>query len=88
MTSFSFSFIMLSTLASRSEAKIARHIFDEVQKQKHFSFELDGSLVGREYNNEHDFAYAWYREEMKANGLNPDIEIEQKGNQSLSLIHI
>ncbi len=47
---------------------------DEVDKQKHFSFELDGSLVGREYNNDHDFAYAWYREEMKANGLNPDIE--------------
>ena len=55
---------------------------DEVDKQKHFSFELDGSLVGREYNNDKDFAYAWYREEMKANGLNPDIEIEQKDNQS------
>ena len=55
---------------------------DEVDKQKHFSFELDGSLVGREYHNDHDFAYAWYREEMKANGCNPDIEIEQKGNQS------
>ena len=39
---------------------------DEVEKKKHFSFELDGSLVGREYNNDHDFAYAWYREEMKA----------------------
>ena len=49
----------------------------KLQKQKHFSFELDGSLVGREYNNDHDFAYAWYREEMKANGCNPDIEIEQ-----------
>ena len=55
---------------------------DEVDKQKHFSFELDGSLVGREYNNDHDFAYAWYREEMKANGCNPDIEIEQKDNRS------
>ena len=55
---------------------------DEVDKKKHFSFELDGSLVGREYNNDHDFAYAWYREEMKANGCNPDIEIEQKGNQN------
>jgi len=55
---------------------------DEVDKKKHFSFELDGNLNGREYDNEHDFAYAWYREELKANGYNPDIEIEQKGNQS------
>ena len=57
------------------KVKVLDEYNDEVQKQKHFSFELDGSLVGREYNNDHDFAYAWYREEMKANGLNPDIEI-------------
>ena len=35
---------------------------DEVDKEKHFNFELDGSLVGREHSNDHDFAYAWYRE--------------------------
>ena len=51
---------------------------DEVDKKKHFSFELNGNLNGREYDHDHDFAYAWYREELKANGYNPDIIIEQK----------
>ena len=55
---------------------------DEEQKSKHFSFELDGSHTGSQYNHDNDFGYAWYREELKANGYNPDIEIEQKGNQS------
>ena len=55
---------------------------DEEQKSKHFSFELDGSHTGSRYNHDNDFGYAWYREELKANGYNPDIEIEQKGNQS------
>ena len=56
---------------------------DEEQKRKHFSFELDGSHTGNSsYDHENDFAYAWYREELKANGYNPDIEIEQKGNRS------
>ena len=58
------------------------HYNDEVDKKKHFSFELDGNLNGSEYNHDHDFGYAWYREEMKANGLNPDIEIEQKDNRN------
>ena len=64
------------------KVKMLDHYNDEVDKKKHFSFELDGSLNGQEYNHDHDFAYAWYREEMKANGLNPDIEIEQKDNRS------
>ncbi len=55
---------------------------DEVDKKKHFNFELDGSLVGNEHCNDTSFAYAWYREELKANGYNPDIEIEQKDNRS------
>ena len=55
---------------------------DEVDKKKHFSFELNGNLNGREYDHDHDFAYAWYREELKANGYNPDIDIEQKDNRS------
>ena len=51
---------------------------DEVEKQKHFSFELDGGHTGNSsYDHENDFGYAWYREELKANGYNPDIEIEQ-----------
>ena len=57
---------------------------DEVDKSKHFSFELDGSIngsYGSRYgsgssNNGKNFAYAMYREDMKAVGLNPDCNIE------------
>ena len=56
---------------------------DEEQKKKHFSFELDGSHTGNDsYHNNDDFGYAWYREELKANGYNPDIRIEQRDKQS------
>ena len=55
---------------------------DEVAKSKHFDFNLKGSLNGSEYDRQKDFAYAWYREEMKANGLNPDCNIEHSGNKS------
>ena len=65
-----------------NKAKMLDSYNDEVDKKKHFSFELDGNLNGHEYDNDHDFAYAWYREELKANGYNPDIEIEQKDNRS------
>ena len=41
---------------------------DEVQKKKHFDFNLKGNLNGSEYSKQEDFAHAWYREEMKANG--------------------
>ena len=59
------------------------HHRDEEQKSKHFNFELDGCHTGNSsYNHDNDFGYAWYREELKANGYNPDIEIEQKGNRS------
>ena len=55
---------------------------DETTKSKHFDFNLKGSLNGSEYDRQKDFAYAWYREEMKANGLNPDCNIEHSGNQN------
>ena len=55
---------------------------DEVAKSKHFDFNLRGSLNGSEYDRQKDFAYAWYREEMKANGLNPDCNIEHSDNKS------
>jgi len=60
---------------------------DEVAKSKHFDFNLKGSLNGSEYDRQKDFAYAWYREEMKANGLNPDCNIEHSGNQSNPALH-
>ena len=55
---------------------------DKVQKKKHFDFNLQGNLNGSEYNRQKDFAYAWYREEMKANGLNPDCNIEHADNHN------
>ena len=62
--------------------KVLDRYNDEVDKSKHFSFELDGSVSG-DYgrysgssNNGKNFAYAMYREEMKAVGLNPDCNIE------------
>ena len=61
-----------------NKAKMLDNYNDEVDKKKHFSFELDGNLNGSEYNHQNEFAYAWYREELKANGYNPDIIIEQK----------
>ena len=64
--------------------KVLDRYNDEVDKSRHFSFELDGSLdgdYGSRYgsgssNNGKNFAYAMYREEMKAVGLNPDCNIE------------
>jgi len=60
---------------------------DEVAKSKHFDFNLKGSLNGSEYDKQKDFAYAWYREEMKANGLNPDCNIEHSDNKSNPALH-
>ena len=63
---------------------------DEVEKSKHFSFELDGSLSGNygrysgSSNNGKNFAYAMYREDMKAVGLNPDCNIEADLNSEKS----
>ena len=64
--------------------KVLDRYNDEVDKSRHFSFELDGSLNG-DYGSRHysgssnsgkNFAYAMYREDMKAVGLNPDCNIE------------
>ena len=63
--------------------KVLDRYNDEVDKSRHFSFELDGSLssdYGSRYsgssNSGKNFAYAMYREDMKAVGLNPDCNIE------------
>tara|TARA_R100001591_G_scaffold5028_1_gene11321 strand:+ start:2082 stop:3035 length:954 start_codon:yes stop_codon:yes gene_type:complete len=50
--------------------------------QKHFDFRLRGNLNGNEYGTQDDFAYAYFRDEMKNENLNPDINIEQEGNQN------
>ena len=51
--------------------------------ESHFDFKLDGNINGKESGRQNDFAYAMYRDELKGReGCNPDINIEQKGNQS------
>ena len=44
-----------------------------------------GNLNGNEYGDSDDrdhFAHAYYREELKENGLNPDILAQQSGKES------
>jgi len=51
--------------------------------EKHFDFRLNGNINGQESGKQNDFAFAMYRDELKGReGCNPDINIEQKDNQS------
>jgi hypothetical protein len=51
--------------------------------ESHFDFKLTGNINGKEYDNNQDFGYAYFRDELKGReGCNPDINIEQKDNQS------
>ena len=56
---------------------------EKTDTQSHFDFGLFGNLNGREsYSDNEDsqhFAHAYYREELKAKGLNPDIIAQQNG---------
>ena len=56
---------------------------EKTETQSHFDFGLYGGLNGREsYSGSEDsnhFAHAYYREELKAKGLNPDIIAQQHG---------
>jgi len=50
---------------------------------KHFDFRLDGNINGTESSRTNDFAYAYFRDELKGKvnkgeKCNPDINIEQK----------
>ena len=55
----------------------------QTDTQSHFDFGLFGNLNGREsYSGNEDsnhFAHAYYREELKEKGLNPDIIAQQNG---------
>ena len=58
---------------------------DTKETKSHFDFGLYGNLNGNEYgdNEERDhFAHAYYREELKANGLNADIIAQQEGKEN------
>ena len=56
---------------------------EKTETKSHFDFGLYGNLNGREsYNSGEDsyhFAHAYYREELKEKGLNPDIIAQQNG---------
>ena len=58
---------------------------DEDDTSSHFDFGLYGNLNGNEYGSSEDgqhFAHAYFREELKAEGLNPDIIAQQNGKDS------
>jgi len=51
--------------------------------ESHFDFKLNGNINGQESGRQNDFAFAMYRDELKGReDCNPDINIEQKDNQS------
>jgi len=55
------------------------------ETKSHFDFGLYGNLNGTEYSNGDDqdhFAHVYFREELKAKGLNPDIIAQQSGKDS------
>ena len=60
---------------------------DEGEKEEtksHFDFGLFGNLNGSEYSSEdtEHFAHAYFREELKEKGCNPDIIAQQSGKDS------
>jgi hypothetical protein len=58
-------------------------IMEQKYIESHFDFKLDGNINGKENGKQNDFAYAMYRDELKGReNCNPDINIEQKDNQT------
>ena len=57
---------------------------DDRETKSHFDFGLYGNLNGNEYSSDDSehFAHAYFREELKANGCNPDIIAQQSGKDS------
>jgi len=56
---------------------------DIKETKSHFDFGLFGNLNGSEYDSEEGkkFAFAYYREDLKAKDLNPDIFAQQNENK-------
>ena len=56
---------------------------DIKETKSHFDFGLFGNLNGSEYSSEEgkQFAFAYYREDLKAMDCNPDIYAQQKDNK-------
>jgi len=58
---------------------------DTKETKSHFDFGLFGNLNGNEYSGQEDtehFAHAYFREELKEKGCNPDIIAQQQGKDS------
>jgi len=55
-------------------------INDEENVSEHFDFKLIASLTGR--YDDSDFAIAYFRDELKSAGLNPEINIQHQNNQA------
>jgi len=53
---------------------------NEKDNSEHFNFKLDASLTGR--FNDYDFAIAYFRDELKNAGLNPEINVQHQDNRS------
>jgi hypothetical protein len=53
---------------------------DEKDNNEHFDFKLDANLSGRFSNS--DFAIAYFRDDLKSAGLNPEINVQQQENRS------
>jgi hypothetical protein len=53
---------------------------NERDNSEHFNFKLDASLTGR--FNDYDFAVAYFRDELKSAGLNPEINVQHQDNRS------
>src|SRR5210317_1019619 len=56
---------------------------NETETKSHFDFGLFGNLNGSEYGSDdgQKFAFAYYRDELKEQGLNPDIHAQQNDKQ-------
>jgi hypothetical protein len=56
---------------------------EPTETKSHFDFGLFGNLNGSEYNSDEGkkFAFAYYREELKAKDCNPDIFAQQNENK-------
>ena len=58
---------------------------DKKETKSHFDFSLYGNLNGNEYGGSEDsdhFVHAYYREELKEGGCNPDIIAQQSGKDN------
>jgi len=53
---------------------------NERDNNEHFDFKLDANLSGRFSNS--DFAIAYFRDDLKSAGLNPEINVQHQENRS------